>query len=49
MANKAQKTQKCTKKEKGLFKKTHVQTEYQRERDAAKQHKRRKHPAVVEA
>lgn len=48
MANKAQRLQKCTRKEKGQFKKTHVQTEYQRERDAANHHKHRKHVAAAE-
>jgi len=48
MANKAQRLQKCTKKEKGQFKKTHVQTEYQRGREAAKHHKQRKHVAKAE-
>ena len=48
MANKVQKANKNAKKEKGQFKKTHYQTEYQRERDAAKHHKVRKHAVAVE-
>lgn len=48
MANKVQKANKNAKKEKGQFKKTHYQTEYQRERDAAKHHKVRKHAVATE-
>lgn len=47
MANKVQRAQKNAKKQKGQFKKTHYQTEYQRERDAAKHHKARKHAVDV--
>ena len=48
MANKVQKANKNAKKRKGQFKKTHYQTEYQRERDAAKHHKARKCAVAVE-
>lgn len=48
MANKTQKAQKNVKKERGQFHKTHCQTDYQRERDAAKHHKNRKHVCAVE-
>ena len=48
MANKTQRAQKNAKKMKGQFQKTHFQTDYQRERDAAKHHKNRKHVSAVE-
>ncbi|MBQ8481652.1 MAG: hypothetical protein IJ532_03875 [Alphaproteobacteria bacterium] len=48
MANKVQRAQKNAKKEKGQFKKSsHYQTEYQRERDAAKRTKHRKQAVMV--
>lgn len=49
MANKVQRAQKNAKKQKGQFKKSsHCQTDYQRERDAAKHHKARKHVVDTE-
>lgn len=48
MANKVQKANKNVKKEKGQFKKSHFQTEYQRERDAAKHRKTRKQACIAE-
>lgn len=40
MANKTRNAQKNAKKQKGEYKKMRVQTEYQRERDAAKRHRK---------
>ena len=48
MANKAKRADKNVKKEKGQFKKSHFQTDYQREREAAKHHKNRKHVSAAE-
>ena len=47
MANKVQRAQKNAKKEKGQFKKSHIQTEYQRERDIAKKMEHRKHQVAM--
>ena len=47
MANKVQRAQKNAKKEKGQFKKSHIQMEYQRERDIAKKMKHREHQVAM--